>query len=393
MSEKNEKKVFDLNYIATLDGVRAIAILLVVLFHFNILLGMGLSIPTPFLGWLGIHQISCKWIISTGYEMVDMMLLLSGFCLFLPHAREMIGEGKTEPTKHFYKKRVARIFPSYYFCMALTLVIYILPKHLYASFLDFVKDFIPHVFFVHTYTHASYLGSRFNGVLWTLAVEVQFYLLFPFLVKLFKKYMWQTYLVMNVASLAFIHIAIMGRTMDDYGMWINQLPAFLGVYANGMLAAYLFVKMANYFNKNGFDKCFAIFFTMVSIFCIFWYLMYMKDLNGAEQGQLWQVNHRFEIAVLYSIFLIATCFSVQAWKSIFSNRFMKFLSGISFNLYIWHQFIAERLNKYLLVPNAVKMLVWMVLSVIVAWILTTFIEKPAAGMILGKKAKKNVELK
>lgn len=388
MSEKNEKKVFDLYYISTLDGVRAIAILLVLLFHFNILLGMGLSMPTPFLGWLGIHQISCKWIISTGYEMVDMMLLLSGFCLFLPHAREMIGEGKTESTKQFYKKRVARIFPSYYFCMALTLVIYILPKHLYASFFDFVKDFIPHVFFVHTCTYASYLGSRFNGVLWTLAVEVQFYLLFPFIAKLFKKYMWQTYLVMNVASLSFTHIAIMGRNMDDYGMWINQLPAFLGVYANGMLAAYLFVKMANYFNKNGFDKCFVVFFTMVSIFCIFLYLMYMKDLDAAEQGQLWQVNHRMEIAVLYSIFLIATCFSVKAWQRIFSNRFMKFLSGISFNLYIWHQFIAERLNKYLLFPNVVKMLVWTVVSVIVAWIVTTFIEKPAAGIILGKKAKK-----
>lgn len=381
----DNKKTFDLKYIPVLDGVRAIAIILVALFHFNILLRMNLSVPVPSGSLFGINHIGIKWIVDTGYEMVDMMLLLSGFCLFLPYAREMFGQGKIEDKKVFYKKRVARIFPSYYICLLLTLFFYIIPNHLFGSIVFFLKDFIPHVFFLHTYTHISYLGTRFNGVLWTLAIEVQFYIIFPYLAKLFKKYMWQTYVVMNLLAIAFIKFGIIDRHLDNNGMWINQLPAFLGVYANGMLAAYLFVRLATHFNKTGFKNKTGIFFTAISFLCIVGYGVYMSWLYHSENGQIWQVTHRLEISFLYSVFLVSTCFSVNIWQKIFSNKIMKFMSAISFNYYIWHQFVAERLKNCLSLSKIEYLLLFIITSVLAGWIMTQFVEKPLAKKILKKK--------
>ena len=49
------------------------------------------------------------------------------------------------------------------------------------------KDILGHFTFTHNLTAEAYIGTKFPAVLWTLAVEVQFYLIAPLVCRCFAK--------------------------------------------------------------------------------------------------------------------------------------------------------------------------------------------------------------
>ena len=80
-------------------------------------------------GWFHIWQQS--WIspgrleplVHTGYVWVDMMILLSGFCLFLPYAADAVQGMPMRSSKGFYRHRAWRILPAYFVCVAVHLAV------------------------------------------------------------------------------------------------------------------------------------------------------------------------------------------------------------------------------------------------------------------------------
>ncbi|MBP5730451.1 MAG: hypothetical protein J6X19_04515, partial [Clostridia bacterium] len=117
-------EVIPTGYVGVLDGIRFLAILTVAHFHIWQQSWWTWNFPAPkWLKALGIEIISFEWLQRYGSFFVDMMILLTGFCLFLPYARYMIEGGDRRPglpdryeVRNFYIKRIARIVPSYYFC-------------------------------------------------------------------------------------------------------------------------------------------------------------------------------------------------------------------------------------------------------------------------------------
>ena len=90
---------YEIYHIGVLDGIRAIAIFLVAWYHIW---------QQSWLQPLTEH-VNLDWLVRNGSILVDMMILLSGFCLFLPYARDMVYGDKTDTVPGFYVKRVARI--------------------------------------------------------------------------------------------------------------------------------------------------------------------------------------------------------------------------------------------------------------------------------------------
>ena len=119
--------------------------------------------------------------VRAGYMFVDLMLMLSGFLLYLPWAN-----GKERPTGEFYLRRALRILPSYWLCLAVMLV-FALADPDFTDAPGLMKDLLAHLGFTHNLFQLSYTHSRLNVVLWTLAVEVQFYLILPALAPAFRK--------------------------------------------------------------------------------------------------------------------------------------------------------------------------------------------------------------
>ena len=104
----------DINYhhIDVLDGIRAFAILVVCWLHIWQVNWLMPILNTPALSFLRIDRIDIDWIPRTGSMMVNMLIFLSGFCLYLPYARNTVYGDRIPDTKTFVKKRVARIIPS-----------------------------------------------------------------------------------------------------------------------------------------------------------------------------------------------------------------------------------------------------------------------------------------
>ena len=112
--------------IPALDGIRALTVLAVVWYHV-----WQQSWLSPLIQYKSSGRsiyLSLDFIPRTGYLFVDMMLLLSAFCLFLPHARAAVSGAPVPSVPGFYKKRIARIVPSYYLSV-LILFIYAVLKN------------------------------------------------------------------------------------------------------------------------------------------------------------------------------------------------------------------------------------------------------------------------
>jgi peptidoglycan/LPS O-acetylase OafA/YrhL len=148
------------SHISELDGLRGMAILLVVLYHY--------------LSWThGTRMPWLKRIFSTGWSGVDLFFVLSGFLIggILLDTRESPRYFKT-----FYARRALRILPLYYVWIAVYFVI--------AAFVGNPEGWrsVPaYVLFVQNLSkgHHLLLGSIWLGHLWSLCVEEQFYLVIP----------------------------------------------------------------------------------------------------------------------------------------------------------------------------------------------------------------------
>ena len=168
-----------INYRPEIDGLRALAVIAVILYHAQITL-FGYE---PFKG---------------GFIGVDIFFVISGYLITSIILKELVSTGNFS-FKNFYERRIRRILPALLFVMLVSLFFawkYLLP----GSFIDFSKSILYSLgFSSNFYFHFS--GLEYNsedGLLkpflhtWSLSVEEQYYIIFPiiFLItfKYFKKY-------------------------------------------------------------------------------------------------------------------------------------------------------------------------------------------------------------
>lgn len=385
-------------YVDVLDGIRAFAILIILAFHFWQQCWITPSITIPFIN----KKISTYNFWATGYEYVDLMIFLSAFCLFLPHARAMFYGTAIDDIKTFYKKRMARIFPSYYFCV-IALFIYNIIAGNYYSPKDMWLDLLTHLTFTQMFNFSTYIGTFLNVVLWTISIEIMFYIIFPFLAKAFKKLPVITYILMVAASLCYVHLYVLDKRTADIQMLVNSFPSFLSVFANGMMGALIFVFVAKKLKRT---KVMSIICTICSVGLILGINYIITHYLGsftADAGQIWQIKYRYPMSILFGLLVIFTALAAKWYRKIFANPVTVFLAGISMNLYIWHQWIAVFIKYTLKIPywtgdnppNVVGNTKWQweyliiitVVSIAIAIIATYLIEKPCADYILKRKKK------
>ncbi|MBR7062248.1 MAG: acyltransferase [Clostridia bacterium] len=394
-------------YVGVLDGIRFLAILTVAHFHVWQQSWWTWNFPAPkWIKALGIDIISFEWLQRYGSFFVDMMILLTGFCLFLPYARYMIEGGDRRPglpdryeVRNFYIKRIARIVPSYYFCTLIYLFFIIIPQKHYATAGAFFRDeqlmkqLFANLTFTQNLTAETYISTPFNGALWTVAVEVQFYLIFPILAYCFRKKPMLTYF--GMVGLSYYYVLKKVLPLDDgaYRWHFNQMPALLCVFANGMLGALLFVSVANNMKRSRFS---GAFFTLTAFGAFLAVRFILRTGPRGADLTHWQLKSRFILSVFYLLICVSIAFSVKWVRKIFDNKVMHFLAGISYNLYIWHQVIAVKLKEHKIpywegeqLPNIADDRSWMhkytfivALAAIAAAIAVTYvIEKPFAKLI------------
>ena len=282
--------------------------------------------------------------VRAGYMFVDLMLVLSGFLTYLPYARQ-----KEAAPGEFYLRRARRILPSYLFCIAVMLAAALTDP----DFTDpgrLAKDLLAHLTFTQNFFVYSYTHTRLNVVLWTLAVEVQFYLILPALGPVFRRWPIQTYLAMAGAGLASIHLWT--APMADTTLYVNRLPNMLVVYANGMLAAHLYVCLAKLRKRRLLVAVIATAVCLAAAWGVFRLVADQSHVSGYDNVRLGQLERRFALSGCGAAFLLGGSLSFGPLRALMSNRVTRFLAGISFNFYIWHQWLAVQLKNWRVPPYA-----------------------------------------
>ena len=335
------------------------------------------------------HSFRIYPIVACGYMFVDLMLLLSGFLLMLGWL-----DGRSRKLRSFYGARAARILPSYLLCMAVMFILaFTVPGNAYGSAKHLWTDILAHLSFTHNFFPESYSFTKLNGALWTLAVEVQFYLLFPLLARAFEKKPAWTYLGMVLVS--FLSRAAIACVIEDTTIYVNRLSAMLDVYANGMLAACDYRKLVQK-PARAWRAWLSTALTILSAVAVYHILNHqLTTRSGGEAVRLGQMLWRFPLSALGCVFLVCGSRSILLLRRLFSNRIIRFLSGISFNFYIWHQFLAVQLKKLRIpaytgsTPNQDGQQPWQsrytlccfLAALIVAAAITYLVERPCAKLI------------
>lgn len=336
--------------------------------------------------------------VRAGYMFVDWMLLLSGFLLYLPYAN-----GRESSPGAFYGRRALRILPSYWLCLAVMLV-FALAEPGFSDPGRLAKDLAAHLTFTHNLFQFSYTLSRLNVVLWTLAVEVQFYLLLPALAPVFRRRPLACYLAMTGAALCFQRLWT--ARMDDTTLFVNRLPNLLDVYANGMLAAHLYAKLARGKHRRGVVAALGLAACALGLWGAARILDAQAHISGYEALRLGQLDHRWRFSACGALVLAGSSLSYRPVRALCSNRAVRFLSGVSFNFYIWHQWLAVRLKQWRIPPylaeanpNQVGEMPWQLhytltcfaAAFLLALALTYLVERPAARFgkrMMGKRLEK-----
>ncbi|GAC1576612.1 MAG: acyltransferase [Candidatus Elarobacter sp.] len=368
--------------IATIDGLRGIAIAIVLWLHYWQISWQGAVIP--------FFNISLQPIAETGYFGVALFFFISGFVLLLPYAQAHVA-GTPAPTwRQFYTRRVLKIVPSYVLCIAVLIAI---GYQTYASVPFAVQDVAFHLLFVHDW-FASTSGS-IDGVMWSLGVEIQFYLIFPLLVAGFVRRPLLATLAMFAVANGW-RIWTMLSNHYFYELRLEQLPGFIDFFAAGMACAWLYVAIAIRHPQLAARRWLFSALTVAGFVAFYALLNNCYERRGDhEWPQLWEVQFRSVMALSVIPMALGSLFALRGLQRVLANPLLLFLAAISYNLYLWHQPIARMLVKAHVPPYSTADphddRVWMLafwgvsvpLALVVAAALTFWFEQPI--LRLGKR--------
>jgi len=222
-----------------IDALRGFACVWVLLHHSfehvpvsGTLTGLPVDLLIYFsrIGWLG----------------VSLFLVLSGFCLYYPLVRKQGVSGVQLDLKDFTKRRARRILPPYFAALVLfTALAWWAPARHGAEVVGW-KDVISHALMLHNLRPSTF--ASINPSFWSLALEVQLYCAFPFLVWLACRRGLRAALLVTlgaavvVQAIAFAKYGLSREWAADMAVAYHSLPARCFEFALGMCAAAIVVR-------------------------------------------------------------------------------------------------------------------------------------------------------
>lgn len=307
-----------MKYYKTLDSLRAIAVLMVVLHHY---------MPNAKIGSL-----------SFGYYGVDLFFTISGFLITsILLNQKLSNKSFSKILKNFYIRRTLRIFPIYFLFLFLLL---------FLQYFDKVKCWESNqMIYYFTYTsNLLFFKTGFQNFLvnhlWSLGVEEQFYLFWPWFVLIVKKEHLLYYI------LSFITIGIFTNVLGSiYGVTTIRFLPFSNFHTLGIgiLLAYL-VQSENIIMNYVRIYIDVLFVAGLALF----FLNFFVFQNLFQPG--WYQTIINEIVVIYFtsilVFRFTTDFNGPV-KSVVNAKYLVFIGKISYGIYIYHKVIPSFLSSFL----------------------------------------------
>lgn len=298
-------------HLLRLDGVRAIAIILVLLVHCVVAPAEG------FLAWALRHTLSNGWI------GVDLFFVLSGFLITTILLRSRSDPGYF---RNFYARRFLRILPPYY--LLLFLMLFFAPG---LGLPEFEPSW-PYFAYVNNWTYVFGVpGFKPMSHSWSLAIEEQYYLLFPLAVWFMrthslKRLLWAAVLLSPLIRLAAVLLEIRGAT---YFLTICRLDVLA---MGGLIAVFFHERGAMSASSEERRRLVAAFVVAVGAVTVFWLT------KSLDFRQLWfNVVGLTLVDGTCALFLcLALLFRGGPLEAVLSSPAMVAMGRWSYGIYLFH---------------------------------------------------------
>lgn len=315
-SAPNDVKAFQT--VPALDGVRAIAVILVMIYH------LAEILPN--------HQPP----LDGGFLGVDIFFVLSGFlitCVLLSEWQRT----DTISLKSFYIRRICRLVPAYWLFVG---VLFIAGRYVLTPLETDVTygygNFVSALTYITNWNSAFGSTSGHLNHTWSLAIEEQFYLLWPpclILLLRRRRSMWQT---VSVLAVAIIAVAAFRVWRADHGAVLSELyyatESRIDSLLSGCLAAFLFMSptiRSRLIGSRHFTYL-AWLALATGVFLVCW----VREWEIETYRSYLLV---FELSAATCILWCAT--HERSWSGrILSLWPIRFIGKISYGLYLWHWF-------------------------------------------------------
>ena len=386
------RKVQKVNYLKGLDGIRALAIMLIIAYHY----------------WPAGNKV-----LSGGFIGVEVFFVISGFIITYILLKEW-EEKNTINLASFWIHRIRRLFPA--LILLLLVIVFsatVLPgisANIESSRMAVLAKFIPD--FENELSALKYQAvtgfcyvinwyfifqgkSYFEmidrpplfGHLWSLSIEEQFYLIWPLLLIFVLKFGRNRRIlaIFSCSVIAIVSIILMiakGHASPDDARAYFGTDTRIYSLMIGSILALVFDQLKKWVNSGGFLK--SIFETLgvISLFVIF-YLSF--TLTG---GELWVFRGGLLGASIATVFVIvsATCIRSSFSKIVFESALARWIGQRSYGLYLWHWpiFILTEPRYNYQIEGVGLVLIRLIVLIVMTEISFRFIEKPFRAGVVGK---------
>lgn len=299
------------NYMPQLDSLRTFAVFFVLLEH-----------------WL--YQAEWTKVFPLGMTGVTLFFVLSGFLItqILLKSRttaENKNENKFHSLRQFYIRRTLRIFPIYY------LTIFVLYYFNTESIRDKFLWFLFYASNIYFYEINNWSGSLSH--LWTLAVEEQFYIIWPFIILFIpKKHLLKSIVSITILGPVFRTVLYL---LGDRSEWALSFifiltPSCMDCFGLGALIAYWSLTDDDPFLKR---PILAYAFLIINI-------AVLVILSFAAESPFSIFLYRFSISAICMMIISKASRGFKGIAgSILENPFLRYLGKVSYGLYLYHNFI------------------------------------------------------
>ena len=325
MSTKNLTGKVGVRHIASIDGLRAIAVTAVVLYH------LGISwIPGGFLG-------------------VDLFFVISGYVI-TRLILDSINQSSALDLRAFYAARLRRIYPAFIFMVVCTIIFIGVwaPEAIKRFLSDLPYALTGSINWLLVARHQDYFEAIGRPPLlqhtWSLAVELQFYLIWPIILLTVLKYFGKK----NIARIALLIAITSGVTLFLVSLQIDQSNAqqvshiyfgtdthSLGLFLGSALAvSWIPQNLSADIEKRAQDVIDAI--GVVGLLGLITAFLFIDESNAS----LYRIA--FPLAGIFGcLVIISLVHPASRFAPLISSAPFKWVGQRSYGIYIWHWVIFQ----------------------------------------------------
>jgi peptidoglycan/LPS O-acetylase OafA/YrhL len=307
-----------------IDGLRGFACL-IVLCHHCYFHGGRYSYPTiKILNW----KQSLSSLFYYGYSGVELFFILSGFCLAYSIIRS---PNKIVNWRQYFIKRARRIYPAF---IATMVILFTLSFIIHSQKIDIFIDnkFLEMPTSEQLFLSLSFVDFSFNTSFWTLCLELRWYLIFPLIILIYKRFNISGAFIFSIVISLIYSTFIYPSSQTQLKFILGPLPLYLPLFVLGVWAAHLLVTkpsslVQDYITRYSKWGCLA---SLIPLFIV----VPPEPFFGFSRSRI------IPFGIFYFFLLVAALYD-SSFQKFFSWKPLVFVGEFSYSLYLIHLPIIE----------------------------------------------------